>query len=173
MLVFFLNYLELPATPFKPEIIVSAVVTVIIYGVQLLFGIQQYKIHKTELQKNINHRIPPIEYFDRDLIASNSVHYPGFLIGYLAWGFVLCSHLILAILIGIRIIYLNIRYATLVLGVIVPILMLYLLKTVSMRRSGDSLLIRRNKTNDKCALKHPRCYARYIYFMFFAGNSEQ
>ncbi|CAF4179026.1 unnamed protein product, partial [Adineta steineri] len=69
----------------KLEIIASAILTVIIYGFQLFFGIQRYKKFKKDLYLGKNLEIPSIKYFEPNSIASNSVHYSGFLVGYLAW----------------------------------------------------------------------------------------
>ncbi len=153
----------------------SAFLAVIIYGIQLLLGMQQYKNDKRELQKKVDNKIPPIEYFDPNLIASNSVHYSGFLVGYMAWGFVICFHLILLILIGLRILYLQIHHIEIVLGIIVPIILIYLLKMVSMTTIGKYLFIQnkeKEKKDDKRALKTLSAYAIFMYFIFFAGKIE-
>lgn len=111
-----------------------------------------------------------IEYFDSHSIASNSLHYSGFLIGYTAWGFVICSHLILLILILGRIIYLQSRHITAILSIILPMLVFYLLKTTSMNKIGDSLIIDKERKFDKRSLRSQKKYSIFIYFMFFSGN---
>ncbi|CAF1115140.1 unnamed protein product [Rotaria sordida] len=150
----------------KREIILSAIFTAILYGYQLCIGMQKYKKHKLQLNKGIYSEIPSEKEFKLSSIASNSVHYSGFLVGYMAWGFVICFHLILLILIGIRILTFQIRYIELVLAIIVPILVIYLLKMLSMRSAGKFLFIQ--NLDNKRKLECGKIYAIFLYFSFFA-----
>ncbi|CAF4013125.1 unnamed protein product, partial [Rotaria sordida] len=150
----------------KREIILSAIFTAILYGYQLCIGMQKYKKHKLQLNKGIYSEIPSEKKFKLSSIASNSVHYSGFLVGYMAWGFVICFHLILLILIGIRILTFQIRYIELVLAIIVPILVIYLLKMLSMRSAGKFLFIQ--NLDNKRKLECGKIYAIFLYFSFFA-----
>ncbi|CAF0734551.1 unnamed protein product [Rotaria sordida] len=150
----------------KREIILSAIITAIIYGFQLFIGMQNYKKHKLQLYKGIYVDVPSADNFKRSSIASNSVHYSGFLVGYMAWGFVICFHLILLILIGIKILSLQIRQIELALAIIVPILVIYLLKMLSMASAGKFIFIQ--KLDNKLNLKSRKTYAIFIYFSFFA-----
>ncbi|CAF3644565.1 unnamed protein product [Rotaria sp. Silwood1] len=148
------------------EIILSAIITAIIYGFQLFVGMQNYKKHKLQLYQGIYVDVPPATNFKRSSIASNSVHYSGFLVGYMAWGFVICFHLILLILIGIKILSLQIRQIELALAIIVPILVIYLLKMLSMTSAGKFIFIQ--KLDNKLNLKSRKTYAIFVYFSFFA-----
>jgi len=151
---------------------VSAFFTVIVYGIQLLFGMQQYKNDKKELEKKILLR----KYVNPSSTASDSVHYPGFLVGYMAWGFVISFHLILLILIGIRVLYLQIHHVKMAFSIIIPVIIIYLLKSVTLTTIGEILFISRKKKDkkvDKPKLKNPSSYAIFIYFVFFAGKIEQ
>ncbi|UJR37331.1 hypothetical protein I4U23_030039 [Adineta vaga] len=157
---------ELGAFSLKLEIILSAVFTVIIYGFQLFIGMQNYKKHKSQLYKGIYVDVPSAMNFKPSSMASNSVHYSGFLVGYMAWGFVICFHLILFILIGLKIVSLQIRHIELVLAIVVPVLVIYFLKMLSMRSAGKFLFIQ--KMDDKLNLKSRKMYAMFVYFSFFA-----
>ncbi|CAF4063529.1 unnamed protein product, partial [Adineta steineri] len=148
------------------EIIVSVIFTVIIYGCQLFIGMQNYKRHKLQLYRGIYVDVPSIINFKPSSIASNSVHYSGFLVGYLAWGFVICFHLILLITIAIKIVWLQIRHIEIILTIVVPVLVIYFLKMLSMRSAGKFLFIQ--QLDDKLNLKSRKTYALFIYFSFFA-----
>ncbi|CAF4174761.1 unnamed protein product, partial [Adineta steineri] len=147
----------------KLEIIVSAILTVIIYGCQLFFGIQRYKKFKKDLYLGKNLEIPSIKYFEPNSIASNSVHYSGFLVGYLAWGFVICFHLILLITIAMKTVSLQFHHIEIILTIIVPILIIYFLKMFSIKLMGKFLFIQ--KPDEGLILKN---YTIFIYFSFFA-----
>lgn len=162
------DHLDLSAFSFKREIIFSAVLTGSVYAAQLFLGMQNYKRHKLELYKGICVDIPAAGFFKPDYIASNSVHYSGFLVGYMAWGFVICFHLIFFILSAIRFITVQIRYFELLLAIIVPVTVVYLLKMVSMSSAGKFLFIQ--DMEDKLNLKNRKVYAIFVYFNFFAGE---
>jgi cytochrome c oxidase subunit IV len=165
-------YLDLGTFSLEKEIITSAVITVLIYGFQLLSGMQNYKKHKLQLYKGLYEDIPrSLDNLKPSTIATNSVHYSGFLVGYMAWGFVICFHLILAILIGIRIISFQIRHTELVLAIVVPVLIIYLLKMTSMKSVGKLLFIQKlDNKKKKLNLKSRKTYALFVYFSFFAGK---
>jgi hypothetical protein len=152
----------------KLEVILSAIITVVIYGFQLFIGMQNYKKHKLQLYKGIYDDVPSAENFKPNSIASHSVHYSGFLVGYMAWGFVICFHLVFILLAAIRMISLQIRNVELVLAIIVPILVVYLLKMTSMSSAGRFLFIR--NIDEKLDLKSRKTYAIFVYFSFFAGK---
>jgi hypothetical protein len=86
----------------------------------------------------------------------------------MAWGFVICFHLILLILIALRIVSLQIRHVEFVLAIIVPVLVIYFLKMLSLRSAGKFLFIQ--KLDDKLNLKSRKTYAIFVYFSFFAGE---
>jgi hypothetical protein len=164
-----LNYLEFQGFfSLKFEIIASAVLTVMLYGFQLYVGMQNYKKHRKALYKGIYEDVPSAANFKPNAIAAKSVHYSGFLVGYMAWGFVICFHLILLILSFIRIISLQLQYIELILAVTVPVLVVYLLKMVSTSSAGKFLFIQ--DTNEKLNLKNRKTYAIFLYFNFFAGK---
>jgi cytochrome c oxidase subunit IV len=129
---------------------------------------QNYKKHKLQLYRGIYADIPSVMNFKTSSIAANSVHYSGFLVGYMAWGFVICFHLILLICIGIRVLSLQIRNIEIALGIIVPILVIYLLKMLSMASAGKYLFF--PKQVEKLNLRSRKTYAVFIYFSFFAGK---
>ena len=143
-------------------------ISVILYGFQLLTGMQNYKKHKLQLYQGFNIDVPAATNFKPSSIASNSVHYSGFLVGYMAWGFVIFFHLILLIMIGIKILSLQIRRIEMGLAIIVPILVIYLLKMLSITSTRKLLFIR--QLENRLNLKSRKTYAIFVYFSFFAGK---
>jgi hypothetical protein len=170
-LLIIFDVIELGKIPFIPEIIVSVVITLINYVIQLLLGMQQFKVDKKKLFK----KIPCKGTFDPQTIAQNSVHYSGFLIEYMAWGFVLCFHLILFFGIIIRILWSQIRHRELLLAIIVPIILMSRLRASIIAVIGAVLFNKqkKKKADDDGRLNNPGAYAIFIYFMFFAGKSQR
>jgi hypothetical protein len=141
----FVDDLELGTIPFKLEIIISAIFTVIIYGGQLLYGMKMYRHDRRKLEKGKHKEIPMIKYFKPSVIAGNSVHYSGFLVGYMAWGFVICFHVILLIAIIMRLLPSPHPHIQLALGIIVPIIVIYFLKRIIMTTVGEYFFVRVKK----------------------------
>ncbi|CAF4408462.1 unnamed protein product, partial [Rotaria sp. Silwood2] len=106
-----------------------------------------------------------IEY-SANIVVSKSLRYSGFLIGYMAWGFVICFHLILLLLISIRILLFKIRHIELILAIIVPVLIIYVLTMLSMKSIGKFLFIQ--NIDKKPMLKCGKLYEIFAYFSFFA-----
>lgn len=150
------------------EILISALITLVIYGFQLFLGMRTYQQHRSELYKAIYVSVPSASNFKARAIAANSVHYSGFLVGYMAWGFVICFHLILFLLIAVRLISLQIRHIEIALAVVVPVLVIYLLKMFSTQLAGTMFFIQ--QLDDKISLKSRKTYALFVYFSFFAGE---
>jgi len=121
--------------------------------------------------RGIYEDVPSTQNFKANSIAAKSVHYSGFLVGYMAWGFVICFHLIFFIMIIIRIASLQIRYFEIVLAFTVPVLVVYLLKMVSISSAGKFFFIQ--DAEEKLNLKNRKVYAIFVYFNFFAGKSNE
>jgi hypothetical protein len=169
---FSLSYLEIKGFfSLRSTIILSAVIAVGIFGCQLFIGMQNYKKHKLQLFKGIYEDVPSAANFNPNSIASKSIHYSGFLVGYMAWGFIICFHLIFFTLSAIRIISLQIRYFEIILAITVPVLVVYLLKMVSISSAGKFLFIQ--DMEEKLNLKNRKIYAIFIYFNFFAGKIRE
>jgi len=180
----FVDDLELGTIPFKLEIIFSAIFTVIIYGGQLLYGMKMYRHDRRKLEKGKHKEIPMIKYFKPSVIAGNSVHYSGFLVGYMAWGFVICFHVILLIAIIMRLLPSPHPHIQLALGIIVPIIVIYFLKRIIMTTVGEYFFVRVKKDkhdkhtskkdqNYELTLKNTENYEIFVYFMLFAGKIKE
>ncbi|CAF4499532.1 unnamed protein product [Rotaria socialis] len=150
----------------RAEIIWSAVLAFILYGFQLFLGMQNYKKHKMELFRGIFDDVPSPSNFKANSIVSKSVHYSGFLVGYMAWGFLITFHLILVILSFIRIISFQMRYVELILAVTVPVTVVYLLKMVGASTAGTLCFMQLD--DEKVNLDNRKTYAIFLYFNFFA-----
>jgi hypothetical protein len=168
LFVLIFHYLDLGAYSFKTEIILSAIIAGTLYASQLFIGMKTYKKHKLLSYQGIYLDIPAASNFEASYIASNSVHYSGFLVGYMAWGFFICFHLILLIAILIRVLSLQIRQFELALSIVVPIFVIYLLKLLGMTSAGKFIFIQ--KLDNKLNLRSRKMYAVFVYFSFFAGK---
>ena len=158
---------------FQNEVTASSIVTVLIFACQLFYGMKNYKEHKQQLYKGIDEDIPLVTHFSSYRIASDSVHYSGFLVGYMAWGFVICFHAILLFSIIIRLIFSRSYDIETMLSVIVPIFIFYFLKSTFLRSISNILFTssteRSLPKSTIMILKKRKSYATFLYFSFFAG----
>jgi hypothetical protein len=90
---------EIKEQSFKGEVIFSAIITTIIYGLQILHSIKNYKDNVRHWYKMYSDlSTPPGKPVDDEIIPK-SVQYPAFVLRYLLGGFVICFNLILFIVI--------------------------------------------------------------------------
>lgn len=137
---------------------------------QLYLGIVNYKKHKLELYKGIYENVPSPLNFTSNTIATNSIRYFGFLVGHMACGFIILFHLIFILLIGIRIIFLRIRYFELILSVILPLMVMYLLIMVSISTIGKYSFMQ--QLGESVSLRNRKFYSIFAYFIFIIGKID-
>lgn len=133
------------------------------------FHYDQQKIYKKErgqkfLKKNR---------FKSNLIASDSTHYSGSLIGHMAWGFVICFHMILLICIVVRLVYQQAPDTVPVLNILTPLVVAYMLRNAFVKHLAHIFLTNRHKEKNKTKKYKsgdPFSYSIFAYFMFFAGR---
>lgn len=152
----------------KVQIIVSALITVGIYSWQLFLGICNYKKHKQQLFKGIYEEVPSVANFNVHSIPSKSVHYSGYLVGYMAWGFVISFHIILLFLTLLRVLTIQTYYLEIVLAFAVPVMLIYLLNILGNSTAGRFFFVR--TLDEKLNLENRKTYAIFVYFNFFAGS---
>jgi hypothetical protein len=126
-------------------------------------------MHKLQLFQGIYENIPSAANFKSKTMAVESIHYPGILVGYMAWGFIICSHLIFFLFIVIGLLPLKTPFTDLVVVLIVPLFVIYLLKTTILSTAADILLFVRD-VNEKLNLRNRKMYAVFVSFNFFAGK---
>jgi hypothetical protein len=143
----------------KKEIILSAILTFSLFSFQLFVTMKNYKRHKLQLYKGFYKEIPA----GIKINAIDSIHYPGFLVGYMIWGVSVVFHLILIV----QTISLD-YFIKVLLDFILPILVIYLLSIISMSLIGQFVFIR--MPDKKSRLKYRQIHAILLYFSFFAGN---
>lgn len=150
------------------QVILSALLTAFIHGGHLLRGMHHYKQHKLEMYKGFSFGIPSAKKFKWNVIVSNSVHYAGFLIGYMVWSFVIWFHIILFLLVGFEIRLFSNPYIKLAITIFVPIIVFYMLKRLIMSSSGRGLFSENVKRPHH--LENIKSYAVFVYINFFAGK---
>ena len=167
-IVFFKSYIELERiSSLNKHIIISAIVPFILFSLQLYGGMISYRIHKVQLYKGFCEEIPSNKHLGSYAIAVDSFHYPGYLIGYMAWGYIFCFHLIFIILTIIEIISFN-HFSQILSDIILPVLIIYLINQCIVSLFGQFIFIR---TKDKKpVLEKRKTHAIFLYFCFFAGK---
>lgn len=147
-------------------IIISCCLTSFIYIVQLLLGIKNY--HKTVLEayQGIYLNIPSPKRFSNAKLASSSLHYSGYAIGYLLWGYLILFEVILVVMLVIRFLVKFYFIAENLAKIFLPILTIFLFKKILIWYLCRFFLI--EKSNNKVfGLRNNKLYFLLNHFNFF------
>ncbi|CAF1260173.1 unnamed protein product [Rotaria sordida] len=85
---------------FQPEVIISAMITTVIYGLQLLHSIQNYKDRVRTLYGTDFDNSEIVFLCEKREIIPRSVQYPAFILRYLLGGYIICFHSFLFTIVG-------------------------------------------------------------------------
>ena len=123
--------LELKEGKFQTEVIVAALITMIIYGIQLFLSVKNFR-KRMDAWYNAASKDPELaKQFKKREIIRKSTQYPSYLLLYLLGGFFLCFHLILFFCLMISEIQRNgIGLSQGRLGYILPVLAVYFLQKI-------------------------------------------
>ncbi len=134
--LFFFLSIEIKEGSFQIEIIISAIMTMIIYGIQLFLSIKNFRKSIGDLYAKYSEEPELCNKLTKHEIIRKNSQYPSYLLLYLLGGFFICFHVILLFLITIKNVFLFFTYtgaATGSIGYIIPILVLYLLQKMIIR----------------------------------------
>jgi hypothetical protein len=114
----------------KYEMIFACFLTAIIYSGQLLFGMKKYERHMLDAYKGIYLDIPTRLTFKNVRLISKNIHYPGYCIAYLIFGYLIIGNVLFFLLISLRILFKHIFLVEELSKIFIPILTFYLLKFI-------------------------------------------
>ncbi|CAF2103560.1 unnamed protein product, partial [Rotaria magnacalcarata] len=120
---FMLN-LEFEEWSFQYEVVISGLITMVIFGIQLLISIIYYRkdirrSYKLAKKGSLDSQL------ERPDIVSKGSQYRGFIARYLIVGYIVCFHLIFFIFTILRVILTGIGSLEWAYGIILPVLVLY------------------------------------------------
>jgi hypothetical protein len=119
---------------FQGEVIISAIITLIIYGIQLFLSIKNYRKNMGDLYTKFSEDRKLGKKLKKRESIRKSTQYPSYLLLYLLGGFFICFHLILLFSVTIKnVIFTRIGSSKGAIGYIIPILVLYLLQKMIIR----------------------------------------
>jgi len=96
--VSFFSLKEIPKRRFRRGIIFSALVTILIYVVQLIHSIQNYKNSVRKTYENYQENSNKLKFYsNKNETIENAIRYPALILRYLFGGILICFHLLLFI----------------------------------------------------------------------------
>ncbi|CAF0777204.1 unnamed protein product [Brachionus calyciflorus] len=138
-----------------------------IYVVQLFFGIKSYHRHVLNGYRGVYEDIPSPKKFSNVKLAASSLHYSGYAIGYLLWGYLILFEVSLVVIIVtkflIRFYFLTENLAKIVL----PILTIYLLKRILIWYLCSYFITENSHSSQRFVLKNRKFYFILNHFNFF------
>ena len=132
-LVMLFDELDLPeAKPssFKYEMIIACLLSALIYSTQLFFGMRKYQKNMLDAYRGRYLDIPPRSVLAKTRYLSKSIHYPGYCIAYLIFGYVIIGSLLFFLLIGLRVLCRHLFLLEEFAKITLPILAFYLIKLI-------------------------------------------
>jgi hypothetical protein len=114
----------------KYEMIFACFLTAIIYSGQLLFGMKSYQRHMLNAYKGIYTDIPSRSTFKNARLMSKHIHYPGYCIAYLTFGYVIIGNILFFVLIGLRVLFKHLFLVEEIAKIFLPLLGIYFIKFI-------------------------------------------
>jgi len=114
----------------KYEMLLTCFLTAIIYFGQLFSGMKHYQRHMLDAYKGIFIDIPPRSAFTNARLMSKHIHYPGYCMAYLTFGYIVIGNIIFFILISLRVLFKHLFIVEEIAKVFIPILVIYLTKLI-------------------------------------------
>ena len=135
--------IEIKDTLFQPEIIVCTIITAIIYGIQLFFGIKNFRKHFIKYREKDPTIVKQIEAkINKEQTRSRAIRYPGYLIRYTVGGFVITFHILISFAFIPRLLWIHPHAFKWILEILVPILILLALQSLVVQWSSRLMDIR-------------------------------
>ncbi len=156
---------------FQGEVLLSAMSTMIIYGIQLFLTIKQYQKNMIYIYRNMPKDIRSKRRPKQHDIITGSIRYPGYLLLYLLGGVFLCFHLILfliTILSGMRVIRSPAGSLKWTIELLIPALVLYFLQTMIHRWSNTFLTFYHRR--DEGDVQFTTLHSILLYFNLIASE---
>lgn len=125
--------LDLPeAKPsnFKIELIISCLLAGLIYSMQLFFAMRKYQKNMLDAYRGRFLDIPPRSVLAKTRYLSKNIHYPGYFIAYLIFGYVIIGNLVFFLLIALKILCRHLFLIEELAKITFPILAFYLIKLI-------------------------------------------
>jgi len=127
-MIFFFSFLEIKESLFHTEIIISAIITALIYNVQLFLGMANLRKHIKEYRIKGRQMLEPEKGIKVKEAPFKAIGYPGYLIRYTMGGFVITFHLLIFVAFILRLIWYYYYIFKWILEFILSILILYVLQ---------------------------------------------
>jgi hypothetical protein len=116
----------------KYEIMITCFLTATVYYGQLVWGMKNYQKHMLDAYKGIFIDIPPRTAFKSSRLISKHVHYSGYCIAYLGFGYISMGNVLFIMIISLRVIFKQLYFAEQIAKILIPILVIYLSKFILM-----------------------------------------
>jgi Ca2+/H+ antiporter len=129
-------FLEIKDKLLHTEIILSAIITALIYSIQLFFGMKKYRKDITEYREKGLKSMIKERGISRNHARSKAIQYPGYVIRYTLGGFVITFHLLIFVTFIPRLIWRHFYAFGWILEFLLPILISYALQSLTAKLSS-------------------------------------
>ncbi|CAF0764307.1 unnamed protein product [Brachionus calyciflorus] len=148
-------------------IIMACCITTSIYVTQLLLGIRSFHTNVLNGYRGVYENIPSPKKLSNGDIALSSLHYSGYTIGYMLWGYLILFEISLVMILVVKVLIHFYFIAENLAKIILPILTIYLLKRILMWYLCSYLVSDSNSMTQQFVLKNKKFYFILNHFNFF------
>ena len=148
----------------KYPMIIASLLTAMIYSVQLFFGMRKYQKNMLDAYKGRFLDIPPRSSLAKRRFLSKSIHYPGYCIAYLIFGYLIIGNVLFLLIITLNILCRHLFLLEEFSKISIPLLAFYLIKLIIQWFLSRIFFLQINST---IVLKNLRFYFVFTYFNFF------
>lgn len=147
----------------KYPIIIATFLTAMIYSAQLFFGMRKYQENMLDAYKGRFIDIPPRSSLVKHRFLSKSIHYPGYCIAYLIFGYLIIGNVFFVLIMISNILFRHLVLLEEFSKIFIPILAFYLIKLIIQWFLSRTF----SPSNKTIRLKNLRFYFVFTYFNFF------
>ncbi len=165
-------FLEIKDRVFHVEIIVSAIITTFVYGIQLFLGMKNFREGVKEWRAGDQTTLIKQKRISIQGVGSKAIQYPGYLLRYTIGGFVITFHLLIFIAVIPRFLFRYYYAFKSILEFISPLLIFYALQW-HLTRYISGFIDVNNPTNGNNAIRsHWKNILKNILLYFILVSSK-
>ncbi|KAI0985416.1 hypothetical protein GJ496_010760 [Pomphorhynchus laevis] len=143
---------------------ICSIVSMLIFSVQIYYGLQRMQSHFLDAYKGRYDDIPPLGNFTASEIIEKSAHYAGYVVGYATWGYFILFKTVFFVSIVLQsLLSLNVYWLSKLFNYCVPLLLMYALKSTAIGLMSKFLFLS-PADRPQIVLQCPYFFGSFSYF---------
>lgn len=145
----------------------ACICTTLIYALQILIFIREYRKHVVNAYRGIYTQIPPPSSFSNVRIVSGSIRFSGYSIGYLLWGYSLLFNFMIVCTLILRLVFSHPLIYESILQIVLPVITIFLFKKLIVWLVSYHCLVVSSRSDRRLELRNKKLHLLLNHFNFF------